>query len=209
MMKGHLHKNVIGLLTMGLLTAAAMVMTTACSGSGNGEVKAQETSGAGGTDIQAAFIVDRLGDNAANDESYRGIQEFEAKTGIKVTTVEAPELQDHEINARTFAQEGYDLIIDATSFTSEIYEALAPEFPDSHFVIVDGTVDGQDNVTSLRCRPEEAAFLTGAFNVLMNQELGGGNKAAFIGGMRNPDLERSQYGFTAGAEYVGGEATVV
>ena len=43
----------------------------------------------------------------------------------------------------------------------------------------------------------------------MNQELGGGNKAAFIGGMRNPDLERSQYGFTAGAEYVGGEAIVV
>ncbi|RHB45522.1 BMP family ABC transporter substrate-binding protein [Enterocloster aldenensis] len=209
MMKGHLHRNVIGLLTMGLLTAAATIMMTACSGSGNGEVKAQETSGAGGTDIQAAFIVDRLGDNAANDESYRGIQEFEAKTGIKVTTVEAPELQDHEINARTFAQEGYGLIIDATSFTSEIYEVLAPEFPDSHFVIVDGTVDGQDNVTSLRCRPEEAAFLTGAFNVLMNQELGGGNKAAFIGGMRNPDLERSQYGFTAGAEYVGGEATVV
>ena len=169
MMKGHLHRNVIGLLTMGLLTAAATIMMTACSGSGNGEVKAQETSGAGGTDIQAAFIVDRLGDNAANDESYRGIQEFEAKTGIKVTTVEAPELQDHEINARTFAQEGYGLIIDATSFTSEIYEVLAPEFPDSHFVIVDGTVDGQDNVTSLRCRPEEAAFLTGAFNVLMNQ----------------------------------------
>ena len=87
MMKGHLHRNVIGLLTMGLLTAAATIMMTACSGSGNGEVKAQETSGAGGTDIQAAFIVDRLGDNAANDESYRGIQEFEAKTGIKVTTV--------------------------------------------------------------------------------------------------------------------------
>ena len=49
MMKGHLHRNVIGLLTMGLLTAAATIMMTACSGSGNGEVKAQETSGAGGT----------------------------------------------------------------------------------------------------------------------------------------------------------------
>ena len=43
----------------------------------------------------------------------------------------------------------------------------------------------------------------------MNQELGGEAIAAFIGGVRNPDLERSQYGFTAGAEYVGGEATVV
>lgn len=189
-----------------LAVFAAAAMMTACGGSDTEEAAAA-ASGEG--DIQIAFIIDRLGDNAANDESYRGIQEFEAETGIKVTTVEAPELQDHEINARTFAQEGYDLIVDGTSFTSEIYETMAPEFPDSHFVIVDGTVEGQENVTSLRCNPEEAAFLTGAFNVLMNQELGGENKAAFIGGMRNPDLERSQYGFTAGAEYVGGEATVV
>lgn len=196
--------------TMCLLTVAAMTMMTACGTNASGETNtAEETGKESGKDMQVAFIIDRLGDNAANDESYRGIQEFEAKTGLKVTTVEAPELQDHEINARTFAQEGYDLIIDGTSFTSEIYDALAPEYPDSHFVIVDGTVDGRDNVTSLRCNPEEAAFLTGAFNVLMNEELGGGKKAAFIGGMRNPDLERSQYGFTAGAEYAGGEATVV
>lgn len=196
---------------MCLFTAAAMCVVTACGAGASGQPAASgKAEGAdAGRDIQVAFIIDRLGDNAANDESYRGIQEFEAKTGLKVTTVEAPELQDHEINARTFAQEGYDLIVDGTSFTSELYEALAPEYPDSHFVIVDGTVDGQENVTSLRCNPEEAAFLTGAFNVLMNEELGGGKKAAFIGGMRNPDLERSQYGFTAGAEYAGGEATVV
>lgn len=207
MKHNHWNKKAAYIPTL-ILTLTAATMLTACGGTATGAEKA-DAAGTGEKDIQIAFIIDRLGDNAANDESYRGIQEFEAETGIKVTTVEAPELQDHEINARTFAQEGYDLIVDGTSFTSELYEAIAPEFPDSHFVIVDGTVSDQENVTSLRCRPEEAAFLTGAFNVLMNQEMGGENKAAFIGGMRNPDLERSQYGFTAGAEYVGGEATVV
>lgn len=183
-----------------LLAAGAAALLTACG-------FAPEDGGE--QPVKIAFIIDRLGDNAANDESYRGILEFEAETGIKVTTMEAPQIQDHDISARTFAQEGYDLIIDGTSFTSDIYDGLAPEYPDSHFVIVDGTVDGRENVTSLRCNPEEAAFLTGAFNVLMNEALGGEKQAAFIGGMRNPDLERSQYGFTAGAEYVGGEATVV
>lgn len=190
------------LLKMKKTLVAFMACSLMLTGCGNAEEATDDS-------MEIAFIVDRLGDNAANDESYRGIQEFEAETGISVTTVEAPELQDHEMNARTFAQEGYDLVIDATSFTSEIYATMAPEFTDTHFVIVDGTVEDQENVTSLRCKPEEAAFLTGAFNVLMNQELGGENKGAFIGGMRNADLERSQYAFTAGAEYVGGEATVV
>ena len=43
----------------------------------------------------------------------------------------------------------------------------------------------------------------------MNQESGGPLKAAFVGGVRNPALERAQYGFTAGAEYVGGTGTAV
>lgn len=186
--------------------ALAGVMLAGCGSKEAAETKSPDGSAG---EIQVAFLVDRLGDNAMNDETYRGIQEFEAKTGLQVTAVEAPELQDHEMNARSFAQEGYDLIVDATSKTSELYAVMAPEFPETHFVIMEGTVDDQPNVTSLRGRPSEGAFLVGAFNVLMNQALGGEAKAAYIGGIRNPDLERSQYGFTAGAEYVGGEATVV
>lgn len=193
---------------MFLLAAMSAAVLAGCGSSTSEETGSSKESGSN-SDIQVAFLADRLGDNAANDESYRGIQEFEKKTGIDVTEVEAATLQDHDMNARNFAQQGYDLIIDATSSTSELYAAMAPEFPDVHFVIQDGTVADQPNITSLRARPNEGAFLLGAFNVLMNQELGGEAKAAFIGGMRNPDLERSQYGFTAGAEYVGGEATSV
>lgn len=188
------------------------VMMAAVVLAGCGAVEASEGARGvdGGTgDLKVAFLADRLGDNAMNDESYRGIREFEEQAGINVTVVEAPELQDHEMNARSFAQEGYHLIIDATSKTSELYAAMAPEFPETHFVVQEGTVSDQPNVTCLRDRPSEGAFLVGAFNVLMNQELGGEAKAAYIGGIRNPDLERSQFGFTAGAEYVGGEATVV
>lgn len=191
-----------------LWMAAALTLTlTACSGTS--APKGGEETTAGAKEIKVAFLVDRLGDNAMNDETHSGVKRFEKETGITVTVVEAPELQDHDMNARTFAQEGYDLILDATSKTSELYAAMAPEFPDTHFVITEGTVEGAPNVTNLQDRPSEGAFLVGAFNVLMNQELGGGPEAAFVGGIRNPDLERSQFGFTAGAEYVGGTATVV
>lgn len=190
-----------------LVAAIAAVTLVGCSSGAQEENDASQ--GGDGKDIQIAFLVDRLGDNAANDEAYRGILEFEKETGIDVTEVEAETLQDHEMNARNFAQQGYDLIIDNTSKTSELYAMMAPEFPDVHFVVQDGTVEDQPNVTSLRFRPQEGAFLLGVFNVLMNQELGGESKAAFIGGVRNPDLERSQYGFTAGAEYVDGEAASV
>lgn len=218
------------MIALGMAAVMISLSVAGCAGTSKEETKAPETTTAvaaattggesvqadttaepvtGKSDMKVAFMVDRLGDNAANDESYRGMTEFTAKTGIEVTAVEAPELQDHEMNARTFAQEGYDLIVDGTSKTSELYAVIAPEFPDTHFIVLEGTVTDVPNVTCLRDRPSEAAFLVGAFNVLMNQELGGEAKAAFVGGVRNPDLERSQFGFTAGAEYVGGEATVV
>lgn len=192
-----------------LLAAALSLAMAGCSESKPAVTNEVGTSGGEVGEIKIAFLADRLGDNAMNDETYRGVQQFEQETGITVTVVEAPELQDHEMNARTFAQEGYNLILDATSKTSELYAAMAPEFPDTHFVVTEGTIEGLDNVTNLRDRPSEAAFLVGAFSVLMNQELGGRAEAAFVGGIRNPDLERSQYGFTAGAEYVGGTATSV
>lgn len=74
MMKGHLHRNVIGLLTMGL-PAAAMVMMTAVPAAvwrGKGRkhpAQAERTS--------RPFIVDRLG--TMPPMMRHGYPEFEAR----------------------------------------------------------------------------------------------------------------------------------
>lgn len=187
-------------------TMALFLMLTGCV--------AEETSAGGeGKTAEAykiGFIVGgKLGDQGFNDATLAGIEQFVEETGAELTTVETVELQDNEINARNFAQEGYDLVIIGNNMATELLPPVAEDFPDTHFIIFEGTVDGLSNVTSLRSRIAEAGFLTGAFSSLMNKELGGEMKSAFVGGVRNASLERSQYSFTAGSEYVGGESAVV
>ena len=172
------------------------------------------SSEAATADIQSSvfkigYLTERRGDNASNDAYFSGVQRFIDETGIEITVIEPSELQDYEVNARAFCQENYDLIIVLHNAASEMMISLAQEYPNTHFYLNDTETEGIANITGRRARTNEAGFLTGAFNVLMNQELGGDAKSAFIGGMRNPSLERSQYSFTSGSEYVGGECTVV
>jgi len=160
-------------------------------------------------DLKIAYLTQRLGDNASSDAYYSGVERFMAETGVEVTVVEPGELQDYEVNARLFCQEGYDLIVCPFSTPGELLVALAQEFPDTHFYIYDMEIEDMTNVSGSRARHYEAGFLTGVFNVLMSQELGGEARSAFVGAVRDPNIERSQYAFMAGSEYVGGQCTSV
>lgn len=212
---------------MALILAASVLALGGCSGnveqktdttvqeSTGQESKGQETTvsetaaqQSENKDIKIAYLTDRLGDNSVNDAFYSGVEKFKEETGLDITTLEHTGLQDYEINARTLCQEGYDLIVYPFSTAAELLLGLAEEYPETHFYI-QNTESDLPNVTSYRFQAHEAAFLTGAFSVLMNQELGGDPKSVFIGGMRNPVLERAQYSFEAGSRYVGGDCAVV
>ncbi len=142
-----------------------------------------------------------------NDALLAGMNTFEEKTGIKVTSVEISEFGDNAINARNFAQQGYDLVIMGAP-VSEIIPEIAKEYPNTHFVLNKGTIEDMDNVTSVKFQEANAGFLTGAFAILMGDYLAGVKKTGWIGGMRIPDLERARYAYVAGAKYVGGDAAV-
>lgn len=185
--------------------ALTLTLLTGCGG-GSGS----DTPSSGEGPLRIGYLTENLGDNAANDDAHEGVQRYAAEhDNVELTVVETTELQDYDINARSMASEGYHLILVSTPTASEIIGALAPDYPDTQFIIGEGTIDGQENVSCWNTLVAEAGFLTGAFNALMNQELGGPMKAVFVGGVRNPGLERAQYGFTAGAEYVGGTGVAV
>lgn len=199
-------KRIAGL---GMAVVLAASLMAGCSGGSSQAAAQTETKGESGSqEYKIAYITEKLGDNAMNDDSYNGIKKFSEETGIEVSLIESTELQDHELNARNFAMEGYDLVIESSGTASALLAQVAAEFPDTHFMIAEGTITDMDNVTSVQFKVSEAAFLTGAFDALMNENLTGERKGAFVGGVRNPNLERAQYGFTAGCEYVDGECTV-
>lgn len=147
----------------------------------------------------------KFGDNGLNDALKAAVDAFTADTGIPVTKVEVSELSDHAIHARNFGEQGYDMVIMGGT-VSELMPEVLEDFPDTHYILNKGTVDGYDNCTSIQFEEPQAGFIGGAFAVMMSEHLAGVNKVGWIGGMRINDLEMCRYSFQAGAHYAGGEA---
>jgi len=149
-----------------------------------------------------------FGDQGMNDALLQGMTMFTEATGIEVTSVEISEFSDHAINARNFAQQGYDLILMGGP-VSEIIPEIAAEYPNTHFLLNKGTVADIDNVTSVQFDEAGGGFLSGAFAVLMSKEMGVEPKVGWVGGERIPDLEKARYAFSSAVEYMGGTCDVV
>ena len=125
-----------------------------------------------------------FGDNGLNDALKKAAETFTENTGIPVTCVEVNEFNDMVIMGGT---------------VSEIMSPILEDYPDTHFVLNKGTVDGYDNCTSIQFEEPAAGFIGGAFAVMMSEYLGGPSEVGWIGGQRIADLELCRYCFEAGA----------
>ena len=208
---------------MAFLLAAMLTLAGAMSGCGDktdapNDAQTQAANGLGEqnggegnpakTPKIAMVAAGVFGDQGMNDALLNGMKEFTKQTGIEVTSVEISEFSDHAINARNFAQQGYDLVLMGGP-VSEIIPEIAAEYPDTHFLLNKGTIGEMDNVTSVQFDEAGGGFLAGAFAVLMDKELGGEGKVGWVGGERIPDLEKARYAFSAAAEYMGGQCSVI
>lgn len=192
--------------------ALLLTLTMAVSlfaGCGGGKDSSGGSSGSDGKKLKIGFCVaGTLGDKSTNDQQYEGLKKYQEESGCELIALEAAQFTDHEVNARNLAEQGCDLVIMGLQATQELVETFAGDYPDTVFWINNGTLEGIENVACTRTMPSESNFLTGAFAVYMTEYMGYGKTVGWIGGQRNPALERAQYGFTAGAEYAGGEATL-
>lgn len=200
---------VTGLISLvGCSTEAAAPETTPSPGSVQSQTPQSEVE-TPAKDLKIAMVAAGVfGDQGMNDALLEGMKMFTEKTGIEVTSVEISEFSDHALNARNFAQQGYDLILMGGP-VSEIIPEIAQEYPDTHFLLNKGTIADMPNVTSVQFDEAGGGFLAGAFAVLMSEELGAEPKIGWVGGERIPDLEKARYAYSAAVEYMGGQCNVV
>ncbi len=185
-----------------------LAVTTLCFGMLTGCGSSTETAGSDDELKVAMVAAGVFGDQGMNDALLNGMNLFTEETGVEVTSVEVTEFSDHEINARNFAEQGYDLIVMGGP-VSEVMPGIVEAFPDTHFILIKGTIEDAPNVTSIQFDEAQPSFLGGAFAVLMSEHLGGEKSAGWVGGARIPDLEKARYAFVAGSEYVGGKTDVI
>lgn len=103
---------------------------------------------------------------------------------------------------RAFAERGYDLVIGVGFAQGPIMQAVAKDYPNIHFAIIDGVIfedDGKTpkaNVASLVFKEHEGSYLVGLIAGMTSKT----NTIGFIGGMDIGLIHRFEGGFEQGAK---------
>jgi basic membrane protein A len=153
------------------------------------------------TDVPSSFIE---GVKNLSDLGHEAMVMAEEDLGIKTTLLEAAKLSDLERNLTKAASEGYDLVVGIGFNFTKPMTIVAPEFPDTKFVIVDGVVEGP-NVMSLDFAVEEGSFLVGVLAAGMSET----GTIGFITALDIPEMEIYEAGYISGAMSINPDIKVV
>ena len=172
--------------------------------------KAEEAPADDASAFKAAMITD-LGGLSGSEESkgfsdlgWDAFVKAEEELGITTTLLESAELADLEPNLRKMADEDYDIIVGVGYLFTDAIAAVAPDYPDTYFAIVDSVVE-ESNTMSLVFAEEQGSFLVGAIAAGMSET----GTIGFIGGMESALIEKFEAGYIAGARAVNPDIKVL
>lgn len=181
-----------------LALPVALLLALACSGGG-------EEGGDDVLRVGMVFDIGGKGDRSFNDSAYRGLQQAREDFGVKVVEFEPGQDSDREQGLRKLAERGFDLVIGVGFLFTESIRAVGADYPEVHFALVDGRVEGLPNVASLLFREEEGSFLVGALAALKSES----GVIGFVGGMEVDLIRRFEAGYRAGARALRPEVKVL
>ncbi len=149
-----------------------------------------------------AFRVAMVFPGAVNDKSWNqagftGLERIKNELGVETAYLEQVPSTDWEESLRTFASQGFSLVLGHGDQFSEPSKKVALEFPDTKFVVVNGAYTAP-NLASIALFDEQVSFLAGVVAAKMSQS----GKVGYIGGLEIPPVIRNGKGFEQGAKYV-------
>lgn len=155
---------------------------------------------------EPALIYDLGGkfDKSFNESAYNGAEAWKANTGSNYREIELQSQAQREQAIRRLAQAGNNPVLMAGFSFEAALNSVAPEFPDTKFVIIDSVVD-QPNVRSIVFKEHEGSFLVGYLAALKTQS----NIIGFVGGMDIPLIRRFACGYVQGAKAANPEIEVI
>lgn len=106
---------------------------------------------------------------------------------------------------RAFAERGYDLIIGVGFAQAPIMAAVAKDYPNLHFAIIDGDLHEFPNVASLVFKEHEGSYLVGLIAGMTSKT----GIVGFIGGMDIGLIHRFEGGYEQGAKSVNPKIQVI
>jgi basic membrane protein A len=146
--------------------------------------------------IQVGIVFDSGGkdDRSFNAAAFRGVTRAAKDFPIVLRDAEPGDPASLEPATRAFAEVGYDLIIGIGFAQTPIIEAVAKDYPEANFAIVDG-VSNLPNVASLVFKEHEGSYLVGMIAARKSKT----GVLGFVGGMDIPLIHKFATGYEEGA----------
>lgn len=154
--------------------------------------------------IGIVYSTGGLGDKSFNDSAHRGLQQAEQELGINFEFIEPRDSAENEDALRSFAEDGFDLVIAVGFQMVDALNIVAAEYPHINFAIIDSVVE-MDNVASLVFSEHQGSFLAGALAALVSES----GTIGFIGGVDFALIHRFEGGFVSGARYINPDINII
>jgi basic membrane protein A and related proteins len=192
-----------------LAPLALLAVTAAAAGCGSsndnaGSTTTNQTTTAASSDFKVGLSTDigGLNDRSFNHLAFVGLQRAEHALGVQTRVVESKSPADYIPNLSALAKQGYDLVIGVGFTEIQAMQAVAKQFPKTHFAIVD--VSNADeghlkNVQGLLFKEQEAGYLAG-YAAGLAAKAKGGTAVSSVGGQKQPPVDRYIAGYQAGAK---------
>lgn len=180
------------------LLAAFALIAAACGDDDGDDTGSGDDAPESELSVGMVYDIGGRGDQSFNDAAARGLDQAAEEFGVDTEDLEpAAGGENREELLRLLADEGYDLVIGVGFAFAEPLAAVAEDFPDTTFAIIDSFVDAP-NVASLTFAEHEGSFLVGAAAALKSES----GQIGFIGGVENPLIQKFEAGYVAGAQAV-------
>jgi len=153
-----------------------------------------------------AIIYDMGGkfDKSFNEAAYNGAQRWAEETGGSFDDFEMQNEAQREQALRRFAARGSNPIVVTGFAFADAVNAVAQEFPDTNFAIIDMVVE-QPNVRSVVFNEHEGSYLVGMMAAMASKS----GTVGFVGGMDIPLISKFACGYVQGAKAVNADINVI
>jgi basic membrane protein A len=161
---------------------------------------------AGATAAEPAMVYDLGGkfDKSFNESAYNGAQRWAEETGNDYREIEMQSEAQREQALRRLAEAGSNPIVMTGFAFGNVLSEVAPDYPDTSFVIIDAVVD-EPNVRSVVFNEHEGSYLVGMMAAMASET----DTVGFVGGMDIPLIRKFACGYAQGVKAVNGDAEII
>ena len=153
-----------------------------------------------------AIIFDLGGkfDKSFNESAFNGAEMWAKETGGSYREIELQSEAQREQALRRFAEAGNNPIVMAGFAFASPLDTVAPDYPDTKFVIIDMVVN-QPNVRSVVFKEHEGSYIVGVAAAKASKT----GTVGFVGGMDIPLIRKFACGYAQGVKATNPDAKVI